>query len=70
MQHSHENVSDMASGDKDPESEEGHGNVAPVRSRRIRVRDLLGNDREVILEHAGQEYRLRITSKGKLILTK
>lgn len=70
MQHFHENGSDMASGDNDPENDEGRGNVAPVRSRRIRVSDLLRNDREVILEHAGQEYRLRITSKGKLILTK
>jgi hemin uptake protein HemP len=26
--------------------------------------------RELIIEHAGEEYRLRITGKGKLILTK
>lgn len=34
------------------------------------VSDLLRGRREAILEHDGQEYRLRITSKGKLILTK
>jgi hemin uptake protein HemP len=34
------------------------------------VSDLLGEGREAILEHGGQEYRLRITSNGKLILTK
>ncbi|MCB1441265.1 MAG: hemin uptake protein HemP [Nitratireductor sp.] len=25
---------------------------------------------EILIEHAGQEYRLRITRQGKLILTK
>lgn len=31
---------------------------------------LLGGAREVIIEHAGEEYRLRLTNQGKLILTK
>jgi hemin uptake protein HemP len=31
---------------------------------------LMGGARELIIEHAGEEYRLRITGKGKLILTK
>lgn len=41
-------------------------------ARRIRIRSeqLLGGYREVIIEHAGDEYRLRLTSQGKLILTK
>lgn len=38
--------------------------------RRLIVADLLAGDREVILEHDGQDYRLRITANGKLILTK
>lgn len=38
--------------------------------RRLRVAELLVDDREVILEHGGQDYRLRITANGKLILTK
>ncbi len=37
---------------------------------RMRVSDLLADAREAILEHNGQEYRLRITANGKLILTK
>ena len=37
---------------------------------RMRVSDLLADTREAILEHNGQEYRLRITANGKLILTK
>ena len=38
--------------------------------RRLKVSDLLAGEREAILEHDGQEYRLRITANGKLILTK
>ena len=37
---------------------------------RVRVPDILQGGREAILEHDGQEYRLRITANGKLILTK
>ena len=40
------------------------------RLRRVKVSDLLQGEREVILEHGGQDYRLRITANGKLILTK
>lgn len=38
--------------------------------RRIDARALLSDEREVILVHGRQEYRLRCTSSGKLILTK
>ncbi|NDF12342.1 MAG: hemin uptake protein HemP [Proteobacteria bacterium] len=31
---------------------------------------LFQDDKEVIIEHDSQQYRLRITSNGKLILTK
>jgi len=37
--------------------------------RRIDVRELLGDRRELLIVHAGREYRLRVTSNGKLILT-
>ncbi len=33
-------------------------------------RELFHGAREVIIEHAGQAYRLRITRQDKLILTK
>jgi hemin uptake protein HemP len=42
-------------------------NAAKVR---VRVSDILKGGREAILEHDGQDYRLRITANGKLILTK
>ena len=38
--------------------------------RRFSSDELLGGQRELVIEHSGEEYRLRITSKGKLILTK
>jgi len=37
---------------------------------RVQVAGLLGGGREVVLVHEGTEYRLRLTSNGKLILTK
>jgi hemin uptake protein HemP len=42
----------------------------PARPRLLRVSELLQGEREVILEHDSQDYRLRITANGKLILTK
>jgi hemin uptake protein HemP len=41
-----------------------------VQRRQIRSTDLFGDRREVLIEHAGEFYLLRQTSKGKLILTK
>ena len=38
--------------------------------RQVRSDDLLSGQREVLIEHAGELYSLRQTSKGKLILTK
>lgn len=43
---------------------------AKAAPRSLRSRDLLGDAREVVIEHDGELYRLRCTSKGKLILTK
>jgi len=38
--------------------------------RQISSSDLFDGGREVLIEHAGELYSLRQTSKGKLILTK
>jgi hemin uptake protein HemP len=43
---------------------------AKKRSKRIDSGRLLAGSREVVIEHAGQEYRLRLTRNDKLILTK
>ena len=38
--------------------------------RRLLAEALFGAARELVIEHGGDEYRLRITQAGKLILTK
>lgn len=43
---------------------------AEAHLRRVTSAELIGGARELRIDHAGEEYRLRITSKGKLILTK
>jgi hemin uptake protein HemP len=37
--------------------------------RRVSSNELLGDSLELLIEHAGREYRLRVTQNGKLILT-
>jgi hemin uptake protein HemP len=45
--------------------------VRPANARRMTsTRELLGGGNEVQIEHNGEIYTLRQTSKGKLILTK
>ncbi len=56
-----------------PEREGGAATPAPAlrpSKRRIASAVLLGAAREVIIEHAGEEYQLRVTKNGKLLLTK
>jgi hemin uptake protein HemP len=43
--------------------------VAHSAERRVRSGELLGERGELIIVHAGREYRLRLTQNGKLILT-
>jgi hemin uptake protein HemP len=45
-------------------------NVSAAVRRQLASRDLLGGGNEVRIEHNGEIYTLRQTSKGKLILTK
>jgi len=44
--------------------------ISPSPARRLRSDELLGGTRELIIEHQGQEYRLRLTRNDKLILNK
>jgi hemin uptake protein HemP len=56
---------------RDDRKEAGGPPAPPASgSRRLKVSDLMAGEREAILEHGGQDYRLRITASGKLILTK
>jgi hemin uptake protein HemP len=44
---------------------------APPPGKRIMTsEELFGGANEVIIRHAGEEYRLRVTKNDKLILTK
>jgi hemin uptake protein HemP len=36
----------------------------------VRAGELFGDRREIVIEHDGERYRLRITRRGKLILQK
>jgi hemin uptake protein HemP len=41
-----------------------------MAKRTITSAELFGDLQEIIIQHAGEEYRLRITSNNKLIMTK
>ncbi len=43
---------------------------APSERRRVGSDELFGSQNEIVIEHNNEEYRLRITSNDKLILTK
>ena len=45
-------------------------NLPPSDLKRLSSEELIGPAREVLIRHAGFDYRLRITRQGKLILTK
>ncbi|HUB91998.1 MAG TPA: hemin uptake protein HemP [Dyella sp.] len=43
---------------------------ASMTIRRISSQRLLAGERELVIQHMGSEYHLRLTRNGKLILTK
>lgn len=60
-------VSDLPN---DPVSSEASGEPTVTELRRIRSAELLQGEREVLIEHGSEIYRLRLTRNGKLILQK
>ncbi|HEX9462433.1 MAG TPA: hemin uptake protein HemP [Alphaproteobacteria bacterium] len=56
----------------DPHTELGRSRATPAAPpvRRLPLDSIMAGSREVIIEHRGQDYRLRVTSNGKLLLTK
>jgi hemin uptake protein HemP len=53
-----------------PQREDRRVNPGSTQQRgRVTSSTLLGDLRELIIEHNGREYRLRVTSHGNLILT-
>ena len=54
----------------DKQTELGHGERVERVVPRITSTELLRGGRELVIQHGADEYRLRLTSKLKLILTK
>jgi hemin uptake protein HemP len=56
----------------EPTAATGSSTLAGASSaaRHIRSADLFGNAREVVIEHGHHRYRLKMTSRGGLILNK
>jgi hemin uptake protein HemP len=60
---------------KSPEPASITKNIVPTSSFApglpcVSSSDLIGEDREIMIEHSGVYYRLRVTRANKLILTK
>jgi hemin uptake protein HemP len=61
----------MTSRHLEPTARPDEGRVRPTDTvRRLRLVEILGDDREVVIEFNGADYHLRITRNEKLILTK
>jgi hemin uptake protein HemP len=56
--------------DVEPTSNRSPAPASAGEPRRVSSEELIGPAREVLIRHAGCDYRLRITRLGKLILTK
>lgn len=48
----------------------GGGRQNLEKVRRVSSNDVFRTARELVIEHAGEDYRLKITRNNKLILTK
>ena len=59
----------MTRPESDPTAASRQPSTAAAPPARIKSDTLLGPQGEVVIEHAGREYRLRVTQNGKLILT-
>ena len=53
-----------------PSAKPDEARVRAGKVRRLLADALFGAARELVIEHGSEEYRLRITQSGKLILTK
>lgn len=62
----------MLNDSKSPGRSHGRSQPEPKCTARdhVDVRELVGPRRQVTISHAGEDYTLRITRNGKLILTK
>lgn len=57
-------------GGKNPGETPAAGRSIVIEGNRITSRELMAAEREIIILHGEDTYRLRLTSQNKLILTK
>ena len=57
-------------GESAPAAEAMASSRVENRKKRWTSQELFGGGRELVIVHAESEYRLRLTSQGKLVLTK
>lgn len=55
--------------EKKPDDDDATDPAAPPAPV-VDAKSLFGANREIVIEHDGERYRLRITRRGKLILQK
>ena len=51
-------------------ADDGHVRMIALRDQKFDSRDLFIGTREILIEHGSERYRLRLTARNKLILTK
>ncbi len=56
--------------DRPPRGDRPETGDSPPARPPVSSRELLGDERELLIEHRGAVYRLHLTSRGKLILTR
>lgn len=66
MTHTHQETPLRPAEVRSPAAEVARGPAIPL----LRSEDLFGKAREILIEHSGGFYRLRVTHSNKLILTK
>lgn len=60
----------MPQQDETPRTDHDHVQEIPLVGRILQSQDLLCGDKEVLITHRGELYRLRETKNGKLLLLK
>ncbi len=60
----------MANSQPSPKPEPAPKRLGSTEPAAVSFQALAGGAKEVLVEHAGQVYRLRLTKNGKLILNK
>jgi hemin uptake protein HemP len=53
-----------------PDADDDDRAESPAAGRVVRTQELFGEEREIVIDHDGERYKLRITRRGKLILQK